>query len=77
MEGFHESTVHELQADLQALRNELNSVKSASVSDLEHKKASFARIQEENERLQLELQQVRALSNAGVNCYLKLRKFIN
>ena len=54
--------MHELQADLQTLRNEMNSVKSASVSDLEHKRASFADIREENERLHVELQKVGTLS---------------
>ncbi|KAK3710162.1 hypothetical protein QZH41_010563 [Actinostola sp. cb2023] len=50
----HDSRVHELQADIQSLRNELRSLKSASLTDSASKRKTFAGLTEENERLNSE-----------------------
>lgn len=54
----HESRVHELQTDIQSLRNELRSLKSASLTDSASKRKTFAGLTEENEKLNSELSQV-------------------
>lgn len=56
--GAHESRVQELQADIQSLRQELHSLKSASLTDSAHKRKTFAGLTEENEKLHSELYQV-------------------
>lgn len=56
--GSHESRVQELQADIQSLRQELHSLKSASLTDSAHKRKTFAGLTEENEKLHSELYQV-------------------
>ena len=57
----NDSRVHELQADLIALRNELKTLQSNSKTDKQSKRETFAGLTEENEQLHSDLQKVRSL----------------
>jgi len=58
LEDGNDSRVHELQADLLALRNELKTLQSNSINDKQSKRETFAGLTEENEQLHLDLQKV-------------------
>lgn len=59
MQDGNDSRVHELQADLIALRNELKTLQSNSKNDKQSKRETFAGLTEENEQLHSDLQKVR------------------
>ena len=58
LEDANDSRVHELQADLIALRNELKTLQSNSMNDKQSKRETFAGLTEENEHLHSDLQKV-------------------
>lgn len=60
LEDGNDSRVHELQADLIALRNELKTLQSNSMNDKQSKRETFAGLTEENEQLHSDLQKVKA-----------------
>lgn len=60
LQDGNDSRVHELQADLIALRNELKTLQSNSKTDEQSKRETFDGLTEENEQLHLELQKVRS-----------------
>lgn len=60
LQDGNDSRVHELQADLIALRNELKTLQSNSKTDKQSKRETFDGLTEENEQLHLELQKVRS-----------------
>lgn len=59
LQDGNDSRVHELQADLIALRNELKTLQSNSKNDKQSKRETFAGLTEENEQLHSDLQKVR------------------
>ena len=63
LEDGNDSRVHELQADLLALRNELKTLQSNSINDKQSKRETFAGLTEENEQLHLDLQKVSFFSS--------------
>ena len=63
LEDGNDSRVHELQADLIALRNELKTLQSNSMNDKQSKRETFAGLTEENEQLHSNLQKVSFSSN--------------
>ena len=58
LEDANDSRVHELQADLITLRNELKTLQSNSINDKQSKRETFAGLTEENEQLHSDLQKV-------------------
>ncbi|XP_048582352.1 BICD family-like cargo adapter 1 [Nematostella vectensis] len=74
IDGSHELRVQELQADIHALRNELNSVKTASVTDSRSKRLTFVGLTEENQQLHNELAKVKSDQEDLVKELSNLRK---
>lgn len=58
LQNGSDSRVHELQADLRTLRNELKTLQSDTNNDKQNKRETFAGLTEENEQLHLDLQKV-------------------
>lgn len=58
LQDGNDSRVHELQADLIALRNELKTLQSNSMNDKQSKRETFDGLTEENEQLHSDLQKV-------------------
>lgn len=58
LQNGSDSRVHELQADLRTLRNELKTLQSDKNNDKQNKRETFAGLTEENEQLHLDLQKV-------------------
>lgn len=58
LQNGNDSRVHELQADLRALRNELKTLQSNTNNDKQNKRETFAGLTEENEQLHADLQKV-------------------
>lgn len=58
LQNGSDSRVHELQADLRTLRNELKTLQSDTNNDKQNKRETFAGLTEENEHLHLDLQKV-------------------
>lgn len=58
LQNGNDSRVHELQADLRGLRNELKTLQSNTNNDKQNKRETFAGLTEENEQLHADLQKV-------------------
>lgn len=69
LEDANDSRVHELQADLIALRNELKTLQSNSINDKQSKRETFAGLTEENEKLHSDLQKVSFSSDKQVKSF--------